>query len=68
MAITRELVPTIVRAFSRVGDDLGLGRLPWPNVGSADVVEVDDAYVVNVVAAPYGSAVDTLVKVAPPPA
>ena len=67
MARIRELKPTVVRAFSRSGDDLGLGRLPWPNVGADDVLELDGGrfvYVVDIVPTPPGSAIDALVKVA----
>jgi len=66
--ITRELVPTVVRAFGRAGDDLGVARLPWPDVAAGDVLGLEDGHVVrvvDVVTAPVGSAIDALVKVAP---
>jgi hypothetical protein len=66
VATLRELEPAVVRAVSRSGDDLGLPRLPWPNVALDDVVGLDDGdgvRVVEVVSTPAGSAVDALVKV-----
>jgi hypothetical protein len=59
-------VPAVVRADSRAGDDLGLGRLPWLNVAAGDVLELDAgdvARVVDVVHAPAGSPVGARVKV-----
>jgi hypothetical protein len=58
-----------VRAYSRSGDDLGLARLRWPNIGLGDILELDEggglARVVDFVHAPAGSAIGPLVKVAP---
>ena len=48
MATVREHEPAVVRAYSCLGDELGLARLPRPNV----------------VHAPPGSVVGALVKVA----
>jgi hypothetical protein len=39
MSHVRELEPTVVRAYSRVGDDLGVSRLPWPNIAVDDALE-----------------------------
>lgn len=70
MATVRELEPTVVRAFSRSGGDLGLARLPWPNVAPGDVLGLgagDVVRVVDVVHAPPGSLVGALVKITPEP-
>ena len=70
VATVRELEPAVIRAFSRSGDDLGLARLPWPNVGAGDVVELDSGDVVRVVDVVHalpGSIVGALVKVTPLP-
>jgi hypothetical protein len=67
MALARELVPAVVHAYSRSGDDLGIARLPWPNVAPGDVLELDSgdvARIVDVVHAPAGSPVGALVKIA----
>ena len=67
MAPVRELRPTLVRCYSRSGDDLGLARLPWPNVAAGDVLELDGgelAIVVDVVASPTADRCDVAVKVA----
>jgi hypothetical protein len=64
----RQLEPTVVRAFSRDGTDLGLALLPWPNVAPDDVIELaggDVVRVVDVVHAEPGSIVGAFVKVAP---
>lgn len=67
MATVRKLEPTVVRAFPRSGDDLGLARLPWPNVAAGAVLELEHGElvcVVDVVHAEPGSPVGALVKVA----
>ena len=68
MAAVRDLVPAVVRAYSRAGDDLGLARraVPWMNVAAGDVLELDSGdvvRVVDVVQAPAGSVVGALAKV-----
>ena len=66
MGAVRELKPTVVRAYSRSADDLGLGRVPWPNVAPGDVLELaggDVVRVVDVVLAAAGSDISALVKV-----
>jgi hypothetical protein len=68
VATVRDLVPAVVRAYSRAGDDLGVARLPWPNVAPGDALELADgqlARVVDVVHSAPGSTVDALVKVGP---
>jgi len=67
MATVREHEPAVVRAYSCLGDELGLARLPRPNVVPGDVLELaarDVARVDDVVHAPPGSVVGALVKVA----
>jgi hypothetical protein len=63
----RELVASLVQVFSLLGDELGVGRLSWPNVATGDVLTVDGGGLVRVVAivpAPPGSSVGACVTVA----
>ena len=67
MGTVLPIAPTVVRAFTRSGVDLGLARLPWPNVEPGDVLLLDSdeaAEVVAVLYAPAATGVGAFVKVA----